>query len=1206
MNFKIFALFFVLSFFTKCLYGTSKHDTIFPELIIPIEDIGDDYFAAISNNKKLIVSISETTIKIWDYNSKRLIKMLSQSNNIFSVKFSEDDKLIIFEGDQILVLDTSSLEFVFGRYNDPDLIYDCKVSSNGNFVVFTLVNGITYIVDRGKKQLVDSIKFSDSSIYINHLSISKNNKLLSLSASNGYSYIYSLDELKIISKLNNKGKRSYHSNFNSKSDILFSYSILIDENEEVSEIRTRNVWDLKRKRLINSFKYDPNNYRLFESESGLKYARYNIKRHVERSLEIFDYQNNLIKVIPKVIGLNTCFFYNHDQNLLLVQRAYNLKNVGDKITGIRIKDESKEFEFEGQFVSFFNTIDEQYICYRKNKKLYFFCINTLKEFSTNGGNTSNKYISDFSIDGDVVNRGYNYNMEYLDFWNIYSGRNIKHSVFSSSIDSIQDPFDKTEYNTLMNEYKVLKKSNFTEKEILYERLDIEKEEINSNYLTSKYDIFKLGEVSPLRYYNIYNKNTYRNMIITVNEKNNIVDSLKLIKYGSIYNIKFYFENNLLTYSPFGVKDTTYFYSLSPLKFLFSINNIDNVIYNPNTRKIYTSYKNEIGIFDFDTNNLDTSFTNHIEDINSLIIINNGKHLVSTSDDNTTIWDLSTKKWLYTRYQLLEGNWLCLDPEFRYDGSENARKELYFTCGTEIIELDQLKEELYVPNLVERIMKGETIENKKISDLDICDLLPKVEEIEDGDTLHYKYKIIPRRGGIGKIEISVNDKGVVQTLTKENLIKKNDYFELNISKKEYQDKNLFIPGEQNTIKVKAYTQENKLSSRGSIRVDQDNRPKLLPPNVYAVFIGVNKYKGEGLDLQYASKDAQTLSSTFTKSSLKLFNTTATTNNVFTYNLCDLQCEAGTPEKRKIERIIAEVADSTKSNDIVFIFFAGHGKAGTGDDKNYYFLTSDASPLLVENNLASVSISTTELRNMISVDKMEAQKLVFVFDACQSGQMIESFFRNEIDENGRKVLEFDKMNEKSGMYILTSSSSNQASIEMSKYGHGLMTYSMLKTLKENTNLNNERGYLSINKWFEESIKTLEDIARKDNIQQRPNILTGSDFSIGIVDDEVRSGISLGEVKLRIGRCSFNNGRFSRSLEEALRSKCDSPNSDCLFNINFEGSDVYFIEGSYAEKGGIITCSVEIRRGNETLFQKEYNQSSQQAMIEVIKVDFNKLIK
>ncbi|HLO55496.1 MAG TPA: caspase family protein [Saprospiraceae bacterium] len=599
-------------------------------------------------------------------------------------------------------------------------------------------------------------------------------------------------------------------------------------------------------------------------------------------------------------------------------------------------------------------------------------------------------------------------------------------------------------------------------------------------------------------------------------------------------------------------------------------------------------------------NLINSFEDHRGEINSVSFSPDDRYIISCGNDTKMcIYDTQIQSNIYTRLQLTNNDWLIYDKYHRFDGTINAINKLYFTCGTEIIDLDQLKDELYVPNLVERIMRGDTIYNKKLSDLDICELMPKVEEIEDGNTNYIKYKIMPRKGGLGKTEIYINDKGVVQTLQPQDLRKNGDNFELWISKKEYQDQNFFLPGEENIITIKSFTKENNISSRGSIRIEQDTRRKLPPPNVYAIFIGVNEYKGNGLDLKYASKDAQTLSTTFTSSSNKFFNTKTNVNNVYTYNLCDLACEAGLPEKKKIEKVIQEVGAKSKPNDIVFIFFAGHGQAGKGDDKSFYFLTSDASPTLAESNLSSVSISSTELKQWVAAERMKAQKLVLVFDACQAAQMISAFndkdyaFRNETNEEEKKILEFERMNDKAGMYLLTSSAPDQSSYELDKYGHGLLTYSMLKTIKENTNITDQNGYLSINKWFDESIKTLEDIARKDNIQQRPDKRTGSDFTIGIVDDEVRKSVNLGKGKIIIGRSFFNDPSFTELFEKTLSAKTE--NSQFLFNKNRDDNNSYRFGGTYQEINGLHHCDMKLYYEGKVAYSLKLDDNDMKKLVE-----------
>jgi len=94
------------------------------------------------------------------------------------------------------------------------------------------------------------------------------------------------------------------------------------------------------------------------------------------------------------------------------------------------------------------------------------------------------------------------------------------------------------------------------------------------------------------------------------------------------------------------------------------------------------------------------------------------------------------------------DYLIVDSSNHYDGTEAARKMLYFTCGTEVIGLDQVKDQLWVPNLVERINKNETINAKTLDDLNICGLTPEVEDISIG-AMEYNFKITPPTGWFGR-------------------------------------------------------------------------------------------------------------------------------------------------------------------------------------------------------------------------------------------------------------------------------------------------------------------------------------------------------------------------------------------------------------------------------------------------------------------------
>ena len=71
-------------------------------------------------------------------------------------------------------------------------------------------------------------------------------------------------------------------------------------------------------------------------------------------------------------------------------------------------------------------------------------------------------------------------------------------------------------------------------------------------------------------------------------------------------------------------------------------------------------------------------------------------------------------------------------------------------------------------------------------------------------------------------------------------------------------------------------------------------------------------------------------------------------------------------------------------------------------------------------------------------MNAGRLLFVIDACNSGQALEAEEkrRGPMNSRGLAQLAYEK-----GMYVLTAAQSYQAAQEVSELGHGLLTYALI---------------------------------------------------------------------------------------------------------------------------------------------------------------------
>ncbi len=553
-----------------------------------------------------------------------------------------------------------------------------------------------------------------------------------------------------------------------------------------------------------------------------------------------------------------------------------------------------------------------------------------------------------------------------------------------------------------------------------------------------------------------------------------------------------------------------------------------------------------------------------------------------------LYDINTGSLIYKHFITGETDYIVMDSLGRFDGTEIARKQLYFTCGKEIIELESVKDQLWVPNLAERKMNGEAINAKTVNELNICGLTPEVQD-RSNNSLEYNFKISPRRGGLGETVVYVN--GIeAKRYQPTSLVKNGNNYDLVIKKEEL--KNLLINGKENAVTVKAYTANNTISSRGVIVTEDKTKEATIPPNLFAVMVGVSDYKGNELDLKYAAKDATDISAAISAAAKKLLNTDEK-EHVFIYNLTTAKDHYQLPEKNSIKKILEEIGRKATANDILFIFFAGHGvMAGEADKKQFYFLTADASTLSTTNAVKDVGISTAELVEWMKPQNIKAQKRILIFDACNSGQAINDIAGKELvvrnDDKAQQIKAIDKLNEQSGLFILSASASNQSAYEMGRYAQGLLTYSLLKAIKQQPDILSQGKYLDVSKWFNAVKEAVADLAKESGARQEPQIVSNTNFNIGLVDEEVMAKIILPQEKPLFTASNFQNSDeaadgdnldLSKLINLQLNEISSRGTDNKIVYVTATNSpDAFTLGGRYDVRGNEVVVRISIKKNNE----------------------------
>ena len=610
--------------------------------------------------------------------------------------------------------------------------------------------------------------------------------------------------------------------------------------------------------------------------------------------------------------------------------------------------------------------------------------------------------------------------------------------------------------------------------------------------------------------------------------------------------------------------------------------VHSAVFSPDgTLALSASRDKTARIFEVATGKEIKVLSGHNQMVNSAVFSPDGRHVVTTGRDHKTIlWDVATGKALYTRLQLEGNDWLVYDEHYRFDGTQGAIDYLYLTCGLEVIDLAQVKDSLWVPGLVEKIMNGDSIlihdrPAPKLKDLNICDLTPVIEPIDKGDKGLYRYKIIPRNGGLGETEVYINGnltyKFKPEQLQKKLEQKKEVYY-LSFSSDTLQG---FLTGEKNNanpILVKAKVKGSGIYGRGVV-LDVVKTTEKENPKFFGVFIGVNDYGNPTMessaqryrDLVFAKKDADDLSNAVEATARNLFK-----EDCRIYRLTGTGNSDSVPSKANLQNVLKEIGENAKASDILYMFFAGHGdipeKSG---EKEIRFILHKAD----KKNVMSTSFGVEELTEWCHPKNIKAQKRVLVFDACHSGQIINQTmaFNGRGDDEATRIRQLDRLKDKNGMMILAAAADNESAYEDETLNQGVLTYHLLQVMKEQP----KDTSLEIRSWFDETIDLVKDYSRANGNQQEPNSFGDGRFEIGNITNEVRQSIDISCPKTRIGLCVIVDPTGeAEALYPKLKEKVNqyfsstSSRGSLVFSKNMDKA--YRVEGTYI----LVKKKVQIR--------------------------------
>ena len=251
------------------------------------------------------------------------------------------------------------------------------------------------------------------------------------------------------------------------------------------------------------------------------------------------------------------------------------------------------------------------------------------------------------------------------------------------------------------------------------------------------------------------------------------------------------------------------------------------------------------------------------------------------------------------------------------------------------------------------------------------------------------------------------------------------------------------------------------------VDELPAVKVQPDkNAYAVVIGIENYRQKLPRADHATHDARTVSEYLVKAMgypeenvVTLLNETALKSDLEKY----------------FDRWLS---NNVEDNARVFIYFSGHGAPSTktGDA---YLVPYDGDPTFI----AETGYPLARLYGALG--KLKAKEIVVVLDSCFSG----SGGRSVIAKGAKPlVITVNAPSIQKNTAVLTASSADQISSAYEEKHHGLLTYFLLKGIKEENVLKPD-GSVAIAELFSYVKPQVERIARKQfNNEQTPQLFQG----------------------------------------------------------------------------------------------------------------------
>lgn len=295
--------------------------------------------------------------------------------------------------------------------------------------------------------------------------------------------------------------------------------------------------------------------------------------------------------------------------------------------------------------------------------------------------------------------------------------------------------------------------------------------------------------------------------------------------------------------------------------------------------------------------------------------------------------------------------------------------------------------------------------------------------------------------------------------------------------------------ETTIKISPTTTqivveaEDKAGSRTQVSVPVFSRKAgVMTPasgRKYALIIGISRYKNNlrGIrNLEYADVDARSMYEFLQQPAAGAFAAE---------DMLLLSNEEATIAR--IREALTNFIAKASSNDLLLIFFAGHGAPDPSAPQNLYVIANDTSVA----DMPGTALAMPELRRYIE-QNIRSKRVILLLDTCHSAGLSTEITRDLGNNLANLYLE-KLLYKDEGRAIITSSDVNEPSHESQRWGkgHGVFTYYVLEGLRGTADTNQD-NLVSVGELF----RYVRQKVRLDTqFQQNPRMLIGDNENLAL---------------------------------------------------------------------------------------------------------------